>query len=374
MAKKGENIYRRKDGRWEGRCISGRKPDGSAKYASVYGKSYREVKALLEKRKGERIHPIPPCNLTVKLLMENWLSLRVTVVKESTYQRYETLINCHILPHLGGVRVNSLNAQMISEYILNLQNEGRIDGKGGLSEKTICDVLCVFRSAIKFAAKNNDIKTNDLFDVSIPTIKQKRVDTLGDAEYEVMTRSIYADPDLNGAAYLLALNLGLRLGEVCGLKWSDINFHERVLYINRTVIRLKSGNRTKLMVQTPKTNSAVRVIPVPAEILAFLLRLKNTRSQDAYVLTGSKTTPLEPRTLEARFKRFLNDHALRSIHFHTLRHTFATRCVEHGIDAKTISEILGHANVKTTLQLYVHPSMSYKREAVESVTVLPAVV
>ena len=374
MAKKGENIYKRKDGRWEGRCISGRKPDGSVKYASVYGKSYREVKALLEKHKGQRIKPIPPCNLTVKLLMETWLSLRVTVVKESTYQRYEALINCHILPYLGGVRVNNLTAQMISDYIQKLQKEGRIDGRGGLSEKTVCDVLCVFRSAIKFAAKNNDINANDLFDIATPTIKQKRVDTLGDAEYETMIRSIYAEPDLNGAAYLLALNLGLRLGEVCGLKWSDINFAERLLYINRTVIRLKSGNHTKLMVQTPKTESAVRILPVPAEILVFLIKLKNTRAPDAYVFTGSRTIPQEPRTLEARFKRFLSDHGLRSIHFHTLRHTFATRCVEHGIDAKTISEILGHANVKTTLQLYVHPSMSYKREAVESVTVLPAVI
>ena len=373
MAKKGENIYKRKDGRWEGRCISGRKPDGSAKYASVYGKSYREVKALLEKRKAARGLSLPPCNLTVKLLMEMWLSLRVTVVKDSTYQRYEALINCHILPHLGGVRVNRLSAQMMSDYIQKLQQKGRVDGRGGLSEKTVCDILCVLRSALKFAAKNNEINVKDLFDITTPVIKQKRVDTLGDAEYEAMTRSIYAEPDLNGAAYLLALNLGLRLGEVCGLKWSDINFAERLLYINRTVIRLKSGSHTKLMVQTPKTESATRVVPVPTEILAFLLRLKNTTNQDAYILTGSKKTPQEPRTLESRFKRFLKVHGIRCIHFHTLRHTFATRCVEHGIDAKTISEILGHANIKTTLQLYVHPSMSYKREAVESVTFLPAV-
>ncbi len=373
MPKKGENIYKRKDGRWEGRYISGRKPDGSARLTSVYGKSYREVKALLEKRKGDKTQAVIPSMLTVKSIMNAWLITRVTMVKESSYRRYETLINDHILPRLGGIRINCLTAEILSDFVLKLQKEGRLDGRGGLSEKTVSDILCILRSALRLARKNHGLNIEALFDVKAPAARQKRVETLGDAEYEVLTRSILAEPDIYGAAYLLALNLGLRIGEVCGLKWSDINLAEKILYVNRTAIRVGSGSYTRLTVQTPKTESASREIPIPGELLSLLLRLKKAHSSDVFILTGSKTSPQEPRTLRAKFNRFLKNHGMRIIRFHALRHTFATRCIEHGFDVKTLSELLGHKDVKTTLQLYVHPSLIHKREVVEAVAMLPKV-
>lgn len=371
MAKRGENIYKRKDGRWEGRYIIGRKPDGGARYASVYGKSYRDVKEALEERKGARVRSLPSCGLTVKALMETWLSLRVTEIKESSYQRYESLIERHILPHLGGIRVNCLTAEILSDFIKGLQKNGRADGHGGLSEKSISDILCVFRSAIRMAGRKYNVRDEVLFDIKAPTARQKRVDTLGDRECEALTRCVLAEPDLNGVAFLLALGLGLRLGEICGLKWSDINFAERTLTVNRTAIRLKTGGKTKLTVQTPKTESSARILPLTAEMLMLLARLKGTRSNEAFILTGSRTKPQEPRTLQYRFQRFLKDHGLQNHHFHALRHTFATRTIERGFDAKTVSEMLGHKNVKTTLQLYVHPTMTHKREIVEAVSFLP---
>ena len=370
MSKRGENIYKRKDGRWEGRYISGRKPDGSAKYTSIYGKSYREVKTLLEKRKGDKTKPVSSGSLTVKNVMYAWLNTRVTMVKESSYQRYETLINCHILPRLGSIRISRLTAEMLSDFIRNLQKEGRSDGQGVLSEKSVSDILCVLRSALRLAGRNNAV-IEELFDVKAPVARQKRVDTLGEAEYEVLTHSILADPDIYGLAYLLALNLGLRLGEVCGLKWSDVNFTEKLLHVSRTAIRIKNGTHTRLTVQTPKTESASRDIPIPGELVSLLLKLKATHSPDAFILTGSKTIPQEPRTLREKFKRYLKDHGMRGMRFHALRHTFATRCIEHGYDAKTLSELLGHQDVKITLQLYVHPSMLHKREVVEAVAMLP---
>ena len=157
MSKRGENIYKRKDGRWEGRYISGRKPDGSAKYTSIYGRSYREVKALLEKRKGDKTKSVSSGALTVKSIMDAWLNTRVTMVKESSYQRYETLINCHILPQLGSIRISHLTAEMLTEFICRLQKEGRLDGQGGLSEKSVCDILCVLRSALRLAGRNNAV-------------------------------------------------------------------------------------------------------------------------------------------------------------------------------------------------------------------------
>ena len=131
--------------------------------------------------------------------------------------------------------------------------------------------MSVLRSALRLAGRKYDMNTEALFDVKAPVARQKRVETLGNAEYEGLTRSILAEPDINGAAYLLALNLGLRLGEVCGLKWSDINFAERLLYVNRTAIRVKCGNHTRLTVQTPKTESAAREVPIPGELLSLLL-------------------------------------------------------------------------------------------------------
>ena len=374
MSKRGENIYKRKDGRWEGRYISGRKPDGSARYTSVYGKSYREVKTLLEKRRGDKSKSAVSAVLTVKCIMDAWLTTRITLVKDSSYQRYESIINAHILPRLGGIRSNRLTTEMLSDFVLKLQKEGRLDGSGGLSEKTVSDILCVLRSALRLAGRNNAVNIEALFDVKAPAAKQKRVETLGNVEYEALTRSIMADPDIYGAAYLLALNLGLRIGEICGLKWSDINFTEKILYVNRTAIRIKTGSHTRLTVQTPKTESALREIPVPEDLLAFLLKLKTAHSQDVFILTGSKTIPQEPRTLRAKFKRYLNDHGIRNMNFHALRHTFATRCIERGYDVKTLSELLGHKDVKTTLQLYVHPSLIHKREVIEAVAMLPKVI
>lgn len=375
MSRKGENIFKRKDGRWEGRYISGRKPDGKAKYTSIYGKSYREVRALLEKRKGGGgpILPLPPRALNVKALMETWLSMRRTLVKESSYQRYESLIHLHILPQLGGILFSSLTASILSNYVQTLLKNGRTNGTGGLSEKSVCDIMCIVFSAIRLAGKLYNISVEPLFDVKLPPVREKHIDTLGNSEYEILTRCVLETFDVYGMAYLLALNLGLRLGEVCGLMWSDLNCTEYLITINRTTTRIKIGNRTQLIVQPPKTENSVRTIPVPVELLSLLMKLKGNCSEDAYILSGSRTAPKEPRTLQAHFKQFLKDHGLRDIHFHTLRHTFATRWIESGYDLKTLSEILGHKNIKTTMK-YVHPSMQYKRDVMEAVTVLPMVV
>lgn len=170
------------------------------------------------------------------------------------------------------------------------------------------------------------------------------------------------------AGYLLALDYGLRLGEVCGLKWSDISFAEKTLTVSRTVLRLKNGMRTQLTVQTPKTETSARTIPLTAEMLLLLGKLRNSAPEDAYLLTSKRTLPMEPRTMQYRFKAFLKSHGLKNHHFHALRHTFATRSIEKGFDAKTLSEMLGHRNVKTTLQLYVHPTMLHKRKIVEAVS------
>ena len=369
MAKRGENIYKRKDGRWEGRYIVGRKPTGQTKYASVYGKTYREVKEKLDRKKGERLRSLPGCTMNVRGIMEIWLSLRSADVKESSYQRYKMLIDKHILPRLGGIRIGALTVQILSSFVSALLKEGRTSGKGGLSARTVSDILCIFKSALRLASRNYAVD-GSLFDVKAPTPRAKAIETFSEDECQLLTKRIMEAPDLSGAAYLLALNCGLRIGEVCGLKWEDIDFSKRELAVKRTVLRIKSGPRTAVVVQTPKTESSARVIPLTAEMLLLLSSLKNTRHDDAFIMSGSRTTPLEPRALQYRFRVFLKRNGIKLKNYHTLRHTFATRSIEKGFDAKTLSELLGHKNVKTTLQLYVHPTMQQKRRIVEAVSSL----
>ena len=372
MPRKGRNIYKRKDGRWEGRLLIGRWPDGRTRYASVYGKTFRETKDKLEKRMiSQASKPVAVADkLTVKDLMEKWLFLRSTEVKESTYQHYESNIECHINPLIGGIRVCNLTVEIVTNFTRMLQNSGRADGRGGLSEKTVSDVLCLFRSALRMADRQYGIGNRILQEVKIPPVSKKRIEILGETECQELTKSIVAQPSSKGIAILFALCYGLRVGEVCGLKWSDIDFEERTISVNRTVIRLKKDGKSQLTVQTPKTDSASRIIPIAQEMLDLLERLGGSRKSDAFILTSSSTKPMEPRTLEAGYHAYLSRHGLQQHTFHALRHTFATRAIEKGYDAKAVSEILGHKNVRTTLDLYVHPSMSHKRQIVEALSVL----
>ena len=194
MARKGENIYKRRDGRWEGRYIVGRKADGRARYSSIYGKSYHEVKSELERRKGEQFRSLPNCSLTVKHLMELWLSLRSTEIKASTYQRYFALIERHVSPRLGNIRINNLTAEVVSGFIKDLLKGGRLDGRGGLSAKMVSDIVSILRSAIRLAGKKYSVRDTALFDIKGPAIKQPRVETLRNSECEVLVQSILAAP------------------------------------------------------------------------------------------------------------------------------------------------------------------------------------
>lgn len=372
MPRKGRNIYKRKDGRWEGRLKIGRWPDGRTRYASVYGKTFRETKDKMEKRMITRASTPETLEekLTVKDLMAKWLFLRSPKVKESSYQHYETNIECHINPLIGGIRVRNLTAETVTDFTRTLQNSGRMDGRGGLSENTVSDVLCLLRSALRMAERQYGFGNRILQEIKIPPVSKKRIEVFGETESWALTKSIVAQPSSVGIAILFALLYGLRLGEVCGLKWSDIDFEDLTLSVNRTILRIKKDGKSQLTVQTPKTESASRTIPIANEMLVLLERLGGSKKSDAFILTSSDIKPMDPRTLEEAYHMYLHRHGLQQHTFHALRHTFATRAIEKGYDAKAVSEILGHKNVKTTLDLYVHPSMSHKRQIVEALSMI----
>ena len=372
LSNTGENIYERRDGRWEGRYICGRKPDGRAQYVSVYGRSCADVRNKIRERlRACTPEPAPRSAgtsvLTVNQLFESFLSH--ADVKPSTYARYKTVIDLHILPKLGKRRVAGLTAKELSGYLAEKRRCGNLRTGGPLSEKSVRDLAVLLKSALRFAQKEFHIYT-DALNMPLPSYKQKRVRVFSDQEVQRMAKEIQDVPNQKNTGILLALCAGMRIGEICALKVSDIDFLAGTIDISRAVQRIQTGKKTELLVQTPKSNASERVIPLTSDLLCYLKTAVRGLPEQAYILTGRADKPMEPRTLRYYFSGVLKRCNIRYRNFHVLRHTFATRCIETGMDVKSLSELLGHADVRTTLKLYVHPSLESKRRAIQKIALL----
>ena len=370
MPKTGENIYKRKDGRWEARFISGRKPDGCAKYTSVYARTYAAAKAKLEDRKRMIVsRPAGSCRLTVKELFVWYLSQ--AEIKPSTQARYAFLVEHHILPALGSIFIVSLTANQLSDFLNQKRKSGRLHG-GGLSPKSVRDIGVLIKAALRFASTEYHFYC-DALNAKLPKAKQREIEPFSAWELEQLKKGLLPSPNHKDAGILLSANGGLRLGEVCALRVSDIDFQNGTVSIERAVQRVRQNGKTKLIIQTPKSEKSVRVIPLPNDMMAYLKKAVSGLSQNAYILTGRTDKPMEPRTYQYYFESVLRRCGIRKRSYHTLRHTYATRCIENGIDVKSVSEMLGHADVTTTLRLYVHPSLDSKRQAIQKISFLGGV-
>ena len=294
-----------------------------------------------------------------------WLEISGMRVKESSYIKYRNILENHLLPELGECAAEELTTERISAYARKILAEGRIDRQGGLSEKSVRDIMIVLKGICR-QAEQMDLEVPCRFDM----IKFRRntceVRVLDKRERITLEEFLFQDNDLKKTGILISLFMGLRLGEVCALKKRNILREEEILCVRSTMQRIQdpsqpSGHKTKVIVTPPKSRSAVRDIPIPEFMLKRFGPIDGM-SDDAYILTGSEEKFIEPRTLENVFKRCLKKCSMPEVNYHVLRHTFATRCIEAGIDAKSLSEILGHANVNITLNQYVHSSMEQKRE------------
>ena len=283
MANTGENIYRRKDGRWEGRFISGRKPDGRAKYTYAYGRTRREAKEKLEKRKLMiAVQPTGSCRMTVKELF-SWYLAKIEV-KPSTRARYVFVIEHHILPKLGSVFVAALTAIQLSDFLTQKQKHGRLHG-GGLSAKSVRDIGVLIKAALRAAVAEYHFPC-DALNAKLPKAKQRKIEPFSTSELDRIGKALSPSANHKDAGILLSANGGLRLGEVCALRVSDIDFQNGTVSIVREVLRIKIGTKTQLIVQTPKSESSMRTVPLPADALAFLKKAVAGLPQDAYILTG----------------------------------------------------------------------------------------
>lgn len=295
-----------------------------------------------------------------------WMQKKKDYIKESTYSNYSNIISNHIIPELGNIKLSNLNNKLIQEYLINKYKTGRLDGNGGLSYKTIRDIIAVVKSSLKYAIKEEMINNINL-DFTYPKIGHKdKIYIMPKKDQERLITYIKQNEDTRSLGVLLALYSGIRIGELCALQWKDIDFKNNILHINKTLQRIyikdNKESVSKIIITNPKTHNAERDIPLNKGF-AHILKKYQTESNN-YILSNCDKW-IEPRTYRRYFKKCLDKAKIGQINFHGLRHTFATNCIKLGVDYKTVSELLGHANVNITLNLYVHPQMSQKKKCID---------
>ena len=310
MPKRGENIYKRKDGRWEGRYIRGRSPSGRAEYGYVYAGSYRECRAKRQKCLDAcREAPVAASSLTLNQAAERFLADKQDDLKRSTLARYTYVLKRYILPVFGAVLLSQLTANQISEFLRRLQ-------KNGLSGKSARDVGVLLKSILRYSAKKLDCPSPGMT-VELPAYRRKQIDIFYPDEIQRLAQMIM-DPTTTGIGILLTLNTGLRLGELCALQYKDIDLRNGVVHVRKTVQRIRSGDRTSLMVLPPKSDSARRTIPLPGDMAALLQKLVQSHPNgENYLLTG-KNVPMEPRTMQYQYRALLKAAGIPYRNFHTV--------------------------------------------------------
>ena len=303
-------------------------------------------------------------DISFAMALNMWLVSNKVHIKHSTFDKYNYIIERHIMPTLGDFPISTLNAVRINDFLNDKLNSGGIESGKPLAPSYVGTMSLIISSTIQFAANENYCSQlkNPVFK---PSINSNNYHILERKDGIKLTNHIANELDETGLGILLALYMGLRIGEVCALKWEDIDFHKNLIWVHSTVSRVKNGDKTEYIIDTPKTKSSVRLIPIPKKIIGFIKEIYSRRKSD-YVISDKQTFVI-PRSFEYRYHKMLKLLGIESNNFHSLRHTFATNCIANGMDVKSLSEILGHANTSTTMQIYVHPSMDVKRKQINKV-------
>lgn len=298
--------------------------------------------------------------LDFSALAEQWLASVSHGVKESTLAHYDYTLQRYLLPVFGAWKVHGLDEQRLEQGMLEV-----ISPKSGnhkpLGASSARECLSILRRICKYAAHLRLMRPVEIL-VKLPQFERVQTKPLSVQEQACLRDFVLEHPTTRKAGLLLQMQLGLRIGEVCGLQWGDFDLSAGVLTIRRTVSRIycRDGH-TKVLIQTPKTRSSGREIPIPQELFTLLQRLHGGASEETWFLSGNAEKPVEPRCYRKSVQLYLRQAAVRKVHPHTLRHTFATTCLQAGCDIKTLSELLGHADPNITLRRYVHSNMNRKR-------------
>lgn len=362
MARHGENIYKRRDGRYEGRYVIGKTMDGKTRFGYVYARQYSDVrKSLLDKKAAQLQRGDRPAarRITLAQWVEYWLENDLLgSIQESSYQVYRRQIDRHLLPALGRFDLSELTPGVVYGFVRNLETSG-------LAASTARGVYRLLAASMRFAQEEGILFKNPCRRIRVQEAEHAEQRVLSRQEQEQLHQLPEAQEDL---PTLLGLYTGMRLGEICALKWTDIDWAKQTITVRRTVQRVSrmhssGAGKTLLAIGTPKSRRSQRVLPLPAFLLEKLK--KRMAAGTAEYVFGVSNRPAEPRTVQRRFQRLMAGLRIAGAHFHTLRHSFATRLLELGVDVKTVSALLGHSSTRTTLDVYVHSLIDHQRCAME---------
>lgn len=365
MGRHGENIRKRSDGRWEARYMVYDEEKGKKIYRSVYGCTYEEVKS---KRAAASIKDagLPGMqntwkqktgllrDISLSMAAEEWMAAIKTEQKPSTCEKYRLIYHSYLETALGNSTLDRITEKHVKEKLVSCE---------AASDSLKKSIYCVLNGILRYASEQYQVVLPDIKKTPSET-QRKEAEAFTKSEQAKLLASLYHKMDCFKLAVLLCLFTGLRLGELCALRWSDIDFINKTLTIKRTVQRLyvENGSKKTTLVETsPKSAHSKREIPLQNTIVTLLMNYKNGKE---YIFGNDK--PLDPRTMQNHYKKIMKEAGVPYKNFHTLRHTYATNCIEGGVDVKSLSEMLGHSNVKITLNYYVHPSMDTKRMYADS--------
>lgn len=372
MAKraKGEgSIFVRKDGRIVGQYFVNGKPK------SIYGESKQEVRQQLDKAIEKQKNKIDfeKENMTLLQWLDEWLENYVkNSVKRSTLVSYDGIIHTHIAKHkIGKLQLKKLNTKVFQNYVNEKLVSGRADGKpGGLSPKTIANHYNMLHEALDQAVTNGYILKNTIDGIRLPKKEKKEMRVLTRTEQKKLMDAVSKSEKIGACGINLALYTGMRLGEVLGLQWGDVDFENKKIYVRRTLNRLKtydpeSPTATEILIGEPKSENSVRNIPMQEKLIQLLKKqyigqreivgMDNSELPgDTFVVTNEALKFYEPKTYQELFEKCVEKSGIKKANFHALRHTFATRCIENGMDVVILSKILGHANPSITMNIYGH--------------------
>ena len=297
-------------------------------------------------------------NKTIREIAEAWKEYKRPYVKQSTMAAYVLILENHVLPEFGDN--DSLHEHDVQAFVLKKIEHG-------LSAKSVKDILIVLKMVMKFGVKNEWMNHYE-WDIKFPVNSQpKELEVLSVANHKKILDYVQHNFTFMSLGIYISLSTGLRIGEICALKWSDINVADGKITVQRTIERIYmvegEKKHTQLVINTPKTVNSCREIPISKELLAMVKPMKKVVNADFYVLTN-EDKPTEPRTYRNYYKKLMEKLDIPKLKYHGLRHSFATRCIEAGCDYKTVSVLLGHSNISTTLNLYVHPNMEQKKRCI----------
>ncbi len=295
---------------------------------------------------------------TIREIASAWKADKQVYVKRSTFAAYTLILENHLIPYFGDM--DGLSEKAVQDFVLQTLEKG-------LSVKTVKDILIVLKMVMKFGVKNEWMSYYE-WDIKYPTTEMKKdLEVLTVTHHKKIMNYIKQNFTFRNLGVYVSLCTGLRIGEICALKWSDIDISKGTITVNRTIERiyvLENGTKhTELIINTPKTKNSYREIPMTKELMSMIKPLKAIVNDGYYVLTNEEK-PTEPRTYRNYYKRLMEKLDIPKLKYHGLRHSFATRCIESNCDYKTVSVLLGHSNITTTLNLYVHPNMEQKKRCI----------